>query len=116
MSEYLPQTIDNYLTLPRAYANSHVVSNGKTAGQLLGDQLDLIDEKMKEIADAIARDDVGKLLAQGRFLEERFGRNTELASAATRRRRACPRDAARSLAAAPDPAKPTGEDKAVAKH
>jgi hypothetical protein len=79
VSDYLPQTLDNYLTLPRAYANSHVVANGKTAEQLLGDQLDLIGEKMKEISDAVAKDDVGKLLAQGRFLEERFGRNTELA-------------------------------------
>ena len=78
MSDYLPQTLDNYLTLPRAYANSHVVANGKTAERLLGNQLDLIGEKMKEISDAIAKDDVGKLLAQGRFLEERFGRNTDL--------------------------------------
>jgi hypothetical protein len=79
VSDYLPQTIDNYLTLPRAYANSHVVSDGKTAAQLLGEQLDLIGEKMKEISDAVAKDDVGKLLAQGRFLEDRFGRNTDLA-------------------------------------
>jgi hypothetical protein len=79
VSEYLPTTLDNYLTLPRAYANSHVVADGKTAEQLLGEQLDLIDQKMKEISDAVAKDDVGKLLAQGRFLEERFGHNTELA-------------------------------------
>lgn len=83
VSDYLPQTLDNYLTLPRAYANSHVVANGKTAEQLLGEQLDLIGEKMKEISDAVAKDDVGKLLAQGRFLEERFGRNTDLALPAT---------------------------------
>jgi len=79
VSDYLPQTLDNYLTLPRAYANSHTVSYGKTPAQLLGEQLDLIGEKMKEIADAVAKDDVGKLLAQGRFLEERFGKNTDLA-------------------------------------
>jgi hypothetical protein len=79
VSDYLPNTLDNYLTLPRAYAHTHVVANGKTAEQLLGDQLDLIDQKMKEISNAVAEDDVGKLLAQGRFLEERFGRNTDLA-------------------------------------
>jgi hypothetical protein len=79
VSDYLPNTLDNYLTLPRAYANSHVIANGKTAEQLLGEQLDLIDQKMKEISDAVAKDDVGKLLAQGRFLEERFGRSTDLA-------------------------------------
>jgi hypothetical protein len=79
VSDYLPNTLDNYLTLPRAYAHTHIVANGKTPEQLLGDQLDLIGQKMKEISDAVAEDDVGKLLAQGRFLEERFGRNTDLA-------------------------------------
>jgi hypothetical protein len=78
VSDYLPQTLNNYLTLPRAYANSHAVEQGKTPRALLRDQLDLIEEKMQEISDAVAKDDVGKLLAQGRFLEERFGKNTEL--------------------------------------
>jgi hypothetical protein len=79
VSTYLPQTLDNYLTLPRAYANSHEVAPGKTPRQLLGEQLDLIEQKMQEISDAVAKDDVGKLLAQGRFLEERFGRSDDLA-------------------------------------
>jgi hypothetical protein len=100
-SAYLPQTLDNYLTLPRAYAKSHVVANGKTAEQLLAGQLDLIDEKMEAISDAVAKDDVGKLLAQGRFLEDRFGRNTDLALPA---------------AGADAPAAtPAADDKAVAK-
>jgi hypothetical protein len=79
VSDYLPQTLDNYLTLPRAYANSHVVQGGKTPQQLLSDQLDLIEEKMQEISEAVAKDDVGKLLAQGRFLEDRFGKHDDLA-------------------------------------
>jgi len=79
VTDYLPQTLDNYLTLPRAYAKTHTVENGKTPEQLLGDQLDLIEEKMQEISDAVAKDDVTKLLAQGRFLEDRFGKNSELA-------------------------------------
>jgi hypothetical protein len=79
VSTYLPQTLDNYLTLPRAYANSHAVDGAKTPRELLGEQLDLIEQKMQEISDAVAKDDVGKLLAQGRFLEERFGKSTDLA-------------------------------------
>jgi hypothetical protein len=78
VSTYLPQTLDNYLTLPRVYAKTHQVSGGKTPEQLLGDQLDLIEQKMQEISDAVAKDDVGKLLTQGRFLEERFGRSDDL--------------------------------------
>jgi hypothetical protein len=79
VAEYLPQTLNNYLTLPRVYADSHAVADGKTPRELLAGQLDLIEEKMQEISEAVAKDDVDKLLAQGRFLEDRFGKNTELA-------------------------------------
>jgi hypothetical protein len=78
VTDYLPHTLDNYLTLPRTYADSHPVQGGKTPKQLLADQLDLIEEKMREISDAVAKDDVDKLLAQGRFLEDRFGKADEL--------------------------------------
>jgi hypothetical protein len=78
VTDYLPSTIDAYLTLPRAYADSRIVQDGKTAKDLLGGQLDLIEEKMEAISDAVARDDLNKLLAQGRFLEDRFGRNDAL--------------------------------------
>jgi hypothetical protein len=78
VTEYLPETLDNYLTLPRGYANNRVVANGKTAEQLLAGQLDLINQKMQAISEAVAKDDLSKLLAQGRFLEERFGKNDEL--------------------------------------
>lgn len=79
VSDYLPRTIDNYATLPRAYADKHQVQDGKTPRQLLAEQLELIEDKMREISDAVAKDDVDKLLAQGRFLEERFGKSDELA-------------------------------------
>lgn len=79
VTDYLPTTLNAYLKLPRAYANNRVVRDGKTASGLLAEQLDLIDVKMQEVSEAVARDDVGKLLAQGRFLEERFRRNDELA-------------------------------------
>lgn len=74
VSDYLPSALDAFLRLPRTYATSHAVAKGKTPADLLGEQLDLIDDKMREISIAIAGDDVGRLLAQGRFLEERFGR------------------------------------------
>jgi hypothetical protein len=77
VSDYLPTTLDAYLTLPRAYAKTKVVKDGKTAEQLLAGQLDLIDEKMEAISEAVAKDDVGKLLAQGRFLEERFSQPSD---------------------------------------
>jgi hypothetical protein len=78
VTDYLPHTIDNYLKLPRSYADGHRVQGGKTPKQLLADQLDLIEEKMREISDAVAKDDLNKLLAQGRFLEDRFGKTDDL--------------------------------------
>jgi hypothetical protein len=44
--EYLPETLENYLKLPPAYRNLHVVKDGKTPKQLLLDQLDLLDQKL----------------------------------------------------------------------
>jgi hypothetical protein len=73
--EYLPTALEAYLNLPRAYATLHTVADGKTAMQVLVDQLSLLESKMNEISDDIARNDSDKLLANGRFLAEKFGRS-----------------------------------------
>jgi len=70
--EYLPETLQNYLNLPRAFARLHPLKNGKTAQQLLSEQLDLLDAKMREIAEDFHRDDAQQLLVHGRFLEQKF--------------------------------------------
>lgn len=70
--DYLPEALQNYLNLPPAFANLHPVKNGKTARQLLGEQLDLLDKQMKEIVEDIHRDDAQKLIIHGRFLEDKF--------------------------------------------
>jgi len=70
--EYLPETLENYLNLPKAFANLHPVKDGKTAKQLLVEQLDLLDRQMKEIAQDFYRNDTQRLMAHGRFLEEKF--------------------------------------------
>ncbi len=72
-TEYLPTALESYLNLPRAYATLHPVQNGKTAKQVLMDQLTLLEGKMSEVADDVHRNDTDRLLANGRFLEERFG-------------------------------------------
>lgn len=72
--DYLPETLQNYLRLPPAYRNLQPVQDGKTPKQLLLEQLDLLDQKMKEIVQDFARNDTQQLMAQGRFLESKFGR------------------------------------------
>ena len=72
-TDYLPSALQAYLNLPRAYATLHKMPNGKTADQVLADQLTLLDSKMDEVADAVHKKDSDALLANGRFLEEKFG-------------------------------------------
>lgn len=70
--EYLPRTLENYLKLPPAYAKFHPVRNGKTAEQILEEQLEILDREMKEIVIDHSKNDVQAMLAHGRFLEEKF--------------------------------------------
>ena len=72
-TDYLPSALQAYLNLPRAYATLHKMPNGKTADQVLDDQLTLLASKMDEVADAVHAKDSDALLANGRFLEEKFG-------------------------------------------
>ena len=72
-TDYLPSALQAYLNLPRAYASLHKMPNGKTADQVLADQLTLLSAKMDEVADAVHKKDSEALLANGRFLEEKFG-------------------------------------------
>lgn len=71
-TEYLPTALNNYLKLPTQFANYYPLRNGKTARQLLGDQLDILDREMKAIVADIAANDMQNLLAHGRFLEQKF--------------------------------------------
>jgi hypothetical protein len=72
-TDYLPSALQAYVNLPRAYATLHKMPNGKTADEILGDQLTLLGSKMNEVADAVHKKDSDALLANGRFLEEKFG-------------------------------------------
>jgi hypothetical protein len=74
-TDYLPTSLEAYLNLPKAYATLHPVQDGKTPKQVLLDQLTLLEGKLNEVADDVNRNDSDRLLANGRFLEERFGRS-----------------------------------------
>lgn len=70
--DYLPTALESYLNLPRGYANRVPVSQGRTARQVLLDQLALLETKLGEVLEAVAKGDTDRLLAHGRFLEDRF--------------------------------------------
>ena len=73
-SEYLPRTINSYLALEPQSTDKPLSGTGPTPHQELKAQLDLLDAKLDEIAQDMQRQDVDRLLANRRFLEERFGR------------------------------------------
>jgi hypothetical protein len=72
-TDYLPRTIDAYLALTSQAAEKPLSTDGKNAHQELKTQLDLLDSKLDEIALDLERQDTDRLLANRRFLEDRFG-------------------------------------------
>jgi hypothetical protein len=79
-SEYLPRTIDTYLALPLEAAEKPMPGTGKTPHQELKSQLDLLDAKLDDIAQDLQRQDTDRLLANRRFLQERFNLRNGAAS------------------------------------
>lgn len=74
--DYLPVAINSYLRLPRTYATRQRIAAGKTALQLLNDDLDLMETKLADISEAIHHKDSDALIAHSRFLEDKFGRSS----------------------------------------
>ncbi len=72
-TDYLPEALGGYLRLPRQWADSRPIEDGKTSLMLLIDQLDLLGATMDKIFDAVVRVDADALVAHGRFLQEKFG-------------------------------------------
>src|SRR5262245_4426505 len=72
-TDYLPRTVNNFLSLPPEAVDRPLHEGGKTARQELKSQLDLLDSKLDEIAQDLQRQDADRLLANRRFLESRFG-------------------------------------------
>jgi hypothetical protein len=72
-TDYLPEAIGSYQRLPRRYADTRPVDGGKTSLMVLVDQLDLLGVTMDRVFDAVYRDDARELVAQGRFIAEKFG-------------------------------------------
>jgi hypothetical protein len=77
----LPTTVANYIRLPEAFANLHHIEHGKTARQLLLEQLDLLQVQLARIADSAFREDAEALIVNGRYLKEKFHSTDFLRSA-----------------------------------
>jgi hypothetical protein len=71
IEDYLPTTLACYIKLPAEYAITEPVED-KTAHQMLIDQLELLNDSLKEISQNLVDEDVKNLIINGRFLKEKF--------------------------------------------
>lgn len=88
IARYLPETLANYVALPPMFRVTRVLKDGKTARDLLMDQLAVLDDQMKEVVGNVARGDANALLANGQFLEDKFRERDFLRPTATERKSA----------------------------
>ena len=70
---YLPDAFQTYLKLPRQVAEQRPIADGRTPHDVLLSQLELMDQRLVNVADDMARHDSDALLANGRFLADKFG-------------------------------------------
>jgi hypothetical protein len=75
-TSYLPEAVGGYLRLPREWADTRPVANGKTSLMVLCDQLDLLGYKMDEVYDAVCKADADALIIHGEFLKAKFATST----------------------------------------
>jgi hypothetical protein len=71
LTQMLPEMVTTYLKLPAVYAKTHKV-DGKTPQLLLTEQLMVLETHVMQIRDGVYAEDVDSLLANGRFLKEKF--------------------------------------------
>lgn len=75
--DYLPEAINNYRALPREYAETEPLREGKTAHQLLLEQLTVLSRQINAIAAEFPQSDAQRLMIHGRFLEDKFAEEDE---------------------------------------
>lgn len=69
---YLPDTLRAYIALPTEWAADHPLAGGLTPAEALIAQLDALESAARTMRDAAVERDASALLANGRFLADRF--------------------------------------------
>lgn len=75
VTRLLPDAVEAYLRLPPTYARVAALGDGKNAQELLTEQLVMLQEHVHELEENLLSADVNTMLANGRFLQEKFQRN-----------------------------------------
>jgi hypothetical protein len=69
---YLPEALATYLSLPRKYAETKRLADGRTSHDVLMDQLSLMDEQTRRVASNLIRNSSQRLVSHGKFIDERY--------------------------------------------
>lgn len=72
LADYLPQTLQYYLTLPAEFRHTQPLQDGQTASMLLQQQLQWLQDAVQQALQAVARGEAQALLLHGRFLQQRL--------------------------------------------
>jgi hypothetical protein len=72
VNDYLPAVLQNYARLPPAFARIHPVRDGKTAQQLVDEQLGLIEKELNTILSDLSQNDAQALIVHGEFLKKKL--------------------------------------------
>lgn len=73
---YLPDTLRAFLALPPEWVSGHVFPDGSTPTDAFIAQLAAIEDAVEHMRTAAIEHHAAELLANGRFLAERFGRSS----------------------------------------
>ncbi|WP_127782540.1 hypothetical protein [Rhodococcus sp. X156] len=74
VTDYLPTTINAYLSLNPQYAKQ-VRPDGRTPGDDLLEQMRMLEQAIRDLAQAVYAHDAQQLEVQGRFLSSKFTRS-----------------------------------------
>ena len=77
VNDYLPTVLQTYAKLPKAFARIHPVRNGKTAQELVHEQLNLIENELKTILVDLSENDAKALVVHGEFLKKKLETGAE---------------------------------------
>jgi len=75
--DYLPNLLEGYVAIPTEFAAREPLIDGKTARELLQDNLAVLQREVAKLADDLAARDARSFLTHVSFLQDRFERNSE---------------------------------------
>ena len=76
--DYLPDLIESFMAIPREFAVKKTLADGKTARELLRENLTVLQHKTAEMTDDLAAQDARSFLNHAGFLKNKFGQPSSL--------------------------------------